>query len=542
MELARDEVPYGTCGWWEMADVGVRSIVLWVPDWPIVAAVYERLVDPTAPAAIYDARGVCAVSAVARAQGVRVGMRRRRAQRVCPEIVLVGADEARDIRAFDPVMYAMEDVVASPSVLRPGLAMGQAHGAARYAGSEETLAEALVGVVARESGAEASAGIAHGFLTAVLAARMGVIVPAEATGRFLAPHPATSLRHAMLTRAARAEVDEILPVFTQLGVRTLGDVAALPRGDVVARFGSAGETMHVLSRGGSLRVRAMPPQGSDVRVGRELDPPAERSDTAAFAARSAAEELAARLQGRACARLTVRVSTEDGAELSRVWAIEGPLSAADATDRVRWQLDGWLSGRSGVRPSAPLSSLELHAEEVDGAAARAEHLWGRTRSEDSAGRAVLRLSGMYGAQVYRPVVQGGRDPRSRALLVAWNDDPAPRRRADAPWPGGVPAPFPSTVLDSPAHVHLLDAEGRSVTVDVTGQISAAPGHLDIRAALPGVVPGLREIRAWAGPWPVSERWWDEERRGAWMQVVLDSGPALLLALRGGAAAVEGIYD
>src|SRR5699024_3926001 len=36
----------------------------------------------------------------------------------------------------------------------------------------------------------------------------------------------------------------------------------------------------------------------------------------------------------------------DGAELRRVWRCAGPLDESATADRVRWQLDGWLTGRN----------------------------------------------------------------------------------------------------------------------------------------------------------------------------------------------------
>lgn len=508
-----------------------RYGVLWVPDWPIAAAVQEGLADPLGPSAVHNNREILVVSAAARAQGVRSGMRRRHARQVCPELVLLAADPVRDARAFDSVVQAAEGAVAAPAVLRPGLVIAQAPSRI----PEDELVRSLADAVARGAGVEAFVGIASGFLTAILAARAESIVPQDATARFLAPHPVRSVGHAMLTRAAQEESRSVLEAFSLLGVRTLADVVALPRGHISTRFGQAGERIHLLASGADVRVHPAREHGGDVHVLSELDPPAETSDTAAFAVRTLAENLADLLAGRSCGRLLVTVRTDDEEELSRVWMIEGTLSAADVTDRVRWQIDGWLSGRSGGRPTAPLRVIELDAQEVEGAAARTEKLWGRTRSSESAERAVLRLSGMYGVSVSRPVLQGGRDPRSRARVVPWNDDPSPQRRLDAPWPGGVPEPLPPTLFEEPRPVRLLDAGGNTVTVDSAGLISAAPSLLCSEGE-------ARQVEAWAGPWPVSERWWSEHQRAAWLQVVPITGPAVLIAVRAGGAVMEGIYD
>lgn len=513
----------------------MRLVVAWIPDWPVVAAVGEKLAGPADPAAVHDGRGLVVVSAAARAQGVRSGMRRRHAQRVCPDLVLLAKDEARDARAFEPVVQAVEEVVAEVAVLRPGMVLAEAAGPVRHAGSEEALAEAVVGAVARYSGAEAYVGIGQGLLTAVLAARASAIVPASATAAFLAPHPVAALRHGTLTRAARQEVDALVEVFGNLGLRTLGDVAALPAADVLARFGEAGRQVHALSRGEYVPTTPGRRLEGAVVVSRELDPPLERSDAAAFATRTLAEELAGRLAGRACGRLRVTARTTDGAELSRLWTIESVLTAAEATDRVRWQLDGWLSGRSGVAPSAPLHLLELAAEELRGALVGQEQLWGRPgHSAAQAQRTVVRLQGVLGADaVWRPVLQGGRDPRTRVRVVSWNDDPV-LRRLDAPWPGQLPSPAPSTLFDRPREVAVYDDTGRPVAVDARGHVSAVPARVAAEAE--------HAVVAWAGPWPISETWWSTPRRGAWLQVTPAEGPSMLLSAQGGTWLLEGLYD
>lgn len=513
----------------------MRSVVVWIPDWPIAAAVAEGLVDPMGAVAVHDGRGLVVVSASARRQGVRTGMTRRHGQRVCPELLLLSRDEDRDARAFEPVVQAIEDVLARPAILRPGLVLADAPGPARRLGSEERLAEELIGVVARRSGAEAWVGVASGLLTAILAARASMIVPDSGSAGFLAPHPVSTLRHTALTRAERVGVESFLEVVAQLGLHTLGDLAGLPDSDVRARFGLVGQRCQELARGHDVPTSPGSRPGGVLTVARELDPPLERSDAAAFAARTLAEDLAERLGGRSCGRLRVTARTTDGTELTRLWTVESVLGAREVTDRVRWQLDGWLSGRSGIPPSAPLHFLEISAEELQGALATGDPLWGRpTHSALQAQRTILRLQGMHGTEVVLPVLQGGRDPRSRVRMVAWNDDPAPLRRLDAPWPGRLPSPSPSTLFDRPREVGLIDETGTTVSVDERGQISAPPHRVVLGAAL--------DVVAWAGPWPISESWWGTPRRGAWVQVTVASGPAMLLVATCDGWLLEGLYD
>ncbi len=535
--------------------------MLWVPDWPVAAAVAEGLADPQVPVAVHDGRGVVVASAPARAAGVRRGMRRRSAQQLCPELVLLGVDPVRDARAFEPLVQAVETVVADVLVVRPGMVVFLARGPVRHVGSEDALAELLVGTVATETGAECQVGIGDGLLTAMLAARAGVLVPAGpgATTTFLAGQDVAALTLAASTRQAGVETAELVDLLRRLGLRTLGAFARLETGDVAARLGTRGLAAHSLARGLDMRPPVARRPEDDVVAATELDPPAERADVAAFAARALAEQLSERMlrRGVVCARLQVTARTEDGNELARTWSIDGAPTAAELTDRVRWQLEGWLSGRSGRPPSAPLTHLELTAQEVGPAGAVQDGLWGHSRrGQVQAERAALRVQGLLGAEgVLVPVLQGGRNPRAAARLVAWGDEPAPLRRTDAPWPGRVPPPWPATVPTEPLPILLLDAAGATVRVDARGTASAAPARVVVPAPepLPGaaerpaapapVDPGEYPLLAWAGPWPATERWWAAEAsRRAYVQVVPDGAPALLLAVERGAWRVEGVYD
>ena len=53
-----------------------------------------------------------------------------------------------------------------------------------------------------------------------------------------------------------------------------------------------------------------------------------------------------------------------------------------------------------------------------------------------------------------------------------------------------------------------------------------------------------DVVAWAGPWPLDERWWDptaRHRRGHW-QVLTADGIARLLVLEAGRWWAEATYD
>jgi protein ImuB len=107
-----------------------------------------------------------------------------------------------------------------------------------------------------------------------------------------------------------------------------------------------------------------------------------------------------------------------------------------------------------------------------------------------------------------------------------------------PWPGQVPAPAPATVLAEPEPVLVVDARGEPVTVSGRTEVSAPLVTLTLAGRSPVA------LTAWAGPWPVDERWWDPDRhrRRARFQVVDQHGGAHLLAVESGRWWREATYD
>lgn len=462
----------------------------------------------------------------------------------CPGWPVAAADPGRDAGAFEPVAAAVEALAPGVEVLRPGLVAVGARGPTRYFGDEPTVAERIIDVVAAQTGAECQVGIAEGIFAAILAAQRNRLVPPGDTAGFLAP-----LRIAELDQPGGPDRSGLVDLLRRLGVGTLGAFAALPADDVASRFGPDGALAHRLARGLEERPLAGRSPPVDLSVTRRLDPPVERVDAAAFAAREPAEQLhdALAARGLACTRLGVSARTESGEELTRVWRYAEPLSASGIADRVRWQLDGWLSS-AGERPGSGIVLLCLSPDEVVGGHALQRGLWGETgQADERADRALVRVQGMLGPDgVLTGVIGGGRDPADRVRLVAWGGGRAPERPDDRPWPGRLPAPSPSRIPACPLPAELLDDTGSVVRVSGRAELSRPP-H---RVAVDGRPP--RQVLSHAGPWPVAERWWEPSggRRAARLQAVLDAEPgdasgeplAVLLACTGGRWRVEGIYE
>ena len=528
-----------------------RTLVVWCPDWPVVAAAAAESLPPHVPVAVLAAGAMVACSATARASGVRRGLRRREAQGRCPELAVLADDPDRDAALFEPVVTAVESLAPGVEVVRPGLVALAAHGPTHYFGSEQAVAERIVDVVAAEVGVECQVGVADGLFAAVLAAHRGLLVPPGDSAAFLAPLGITELHQPAGRRCFPPERADLVDLLHRLGLRTLGAFAALPVEAVASRFGSDGVRAQRLAQGLAERPLARRSPPVELAVTQRLDPPVDRVDAAAFAVREPAERLHAALaaRGLACTRLAVSAVTEHGEELTRVWRCAEPLSAAGIADRVRWQLDGWLSSRSGNHPSAGITELHLVPEEVVGGAALQRGLWGESgEADERAGRALVRVQGLLGADaVVTGVLGGGRGPTDRVRLVPWGDELTPARAPQPPWPGRLPTPAPSWTPPHPLPADVLDDTGRVVAVSERQVLSAAP-H---RVAVEGRPP--RQVLAWAGPWLVAERWWEPGggRTCVRLQAVLDAEPgrraepeplAVLLACQSGRWQVEGIYD
>jgi len=438
----------------------VRVLALWSPDWPVTAAARAATVPAHRPAAVVAANRVLACSASARAHGVRRDLRLRDAQARCPELVVLARDPDRDARAFEPVVVAIEELAPGVEVVRPGLVVLAAQGPGGYFGGERAAAERLVGQVAARTGVECQVGLADGLFAAVLAARRGVTVEPGHTPGFLAP-----LRVEELDREPEVDRSELIGLLHRLGLRSLGAFGALDAQDVASRFGADAVLAHRLARGLDPRppARRRPPEELAVEV--ELDPPVDRVDAAAFAARGLAERLHRSLAGHglSCTRLGVTAYTVAGEELRRIWRCAEPLTPAGTVDRVRWQLNAWLTQPPRRRSSAAfagaavsdavvsdgelagslavsdgelagsltrgggfgaVSRLRLVPEETVTAGALQLGLWGEVgEADERAGRALVRVQALLGPEsVVTGVLVGGREPTEQVRLVCWGDD------------------------------------------------------------------------------------------------------------------------
>jgi protein ImuB len=439
------------------------------------------------------------------------------------------------------VVAVVEEFCPRVEVLYPGACAVGARGPARYFGGEDALARKIIDAAAGR-GFACQVGVADGLFAARLAARAArearpaVVAPGE-TPAFLAPHPVSVLDH--------PELADLLP---RLGIRTLGEFAALPAAEAANRFGSHGTAAHRLARGLDPRPLAPRPPSVDLSVSMAFDPPAEQSEPAVFAAKALAERMHAGLadRGLACVRVQVQVVCEDGQEITRLWRHDGLLSALAVAERVRWQLAGWrapIPGDPGIGVGG-ITLLRLIPDQLVRDEGRQLGLWGDAVISDRVARAAIRVQAMLGhGAVTRPVLAGGRGPADQVTLVPFGDAADPRYPVGQPWPGRLPAPAPATICPAPVPVTVTDDTGATVTITGRAVVSAPPAQLSAAPLAADGGPWLA-ITSWAGPWPVDERWWHpaSATRKARFQLVTGDGSAWLATVQNGRWLIEAGYD
>jgi protein ImuB len=360
---------------------------------------------------------------------------RRESQARCPELIVAARNEAAEARLFEPIVVALESIAPGVEITRPGLAAIGAQGPTRYFGGEPGVLRELSRAVVREvAGVEVdlSIGVADGAFAAVQAARRALIVAPGDSPAFLAPLPIDSL-----DPSGDTEVAALIDLLRRLGLITLGQFAALPPRDVLARFGPAGAWAH--RQAGGHDDRPLSARRPPVEFSAEVDfePALERVDAIAFSSRELSERFIGDLaaHGLACTCLELQASTENGEETVRRWRHSGVLRSTDVLDRIRWQLSGW-------RPSRGVVRLRLIPLETVPVGAHQRALWGGSGDEDErAHRALARVQTLLGhGSVLAPVLDGGRDPAQRTRLVPWGDEAVPLHSPQHPWPGRLPAP------------------------------------------------------------------------------------------------------
>jgi protein ImuB len=213
--------------------------------------------DPAGLGASGGAGRVGEVSGAAEAHGVVRGMAMGEALARCPQLELVPADPVGVAEAWQSVIDSLESVGAAVEPARAGLAYFGADGLRGLYGDDR----AVIAAAQRALGRPARVGAGPTRFCAMAAAlavrsRRALVLEGKEAQRWLGARPIELL-------GLRAETEALLEPLQRLGVRTLGELAALSRDALADRFGTAGVTAHDLARG---EDRPLRPRSASERV------------------------------------------------------------------------------------------------------------------------------------------------------------------------------------------------------------------------------------------------------------------------------------
>ena len=355
----------------------------------------------------------------AAARGVRPGMALRETVALCPAAVVVPPNPAREAAARDRIVAGLEELspLVEPDPDRPGCCYVDLSGLERRLGPPAVAAERLLRTV-----------------PAILRPRVGV-APGKFAARVAAGRAAPG--EVRVVRAGREEVagfladapvawlplpPETLRRLERLGLRTLGDVAALPAAAVQARFGPAGRHAWELASGAGGRedARVRPRAAADT-VTEELVLPAPA------VSRETLLVALVQLAGRAFERPTLRdrhvrqVRLRAILEGRRSWEMLATLREPGGRKRVVAALGYRL--QAATLPG-PAEALTLELSGLIDATGRQELLPGfqsrRPRQLAEAGRQLKQRFGTSGLYRVVEVEPWSRIPERRRALVGFD--------------------------------------------------------------------------------------------------------------------------
>jgi protein ImuB len=491
---------------------------LLVPDFVVAAAIQEEPILRGQAVVVLSepspSRIVAGANGLARARGVRPGMTEAEVL-ARPRAVICRQRVPEHERSAQHALLGVA-LAHSPRVELggAGLLYLDLTGLRGLFGDEPEIGRRLRHGAA-EAGLRAWIGIAGSRAAARFAAQMGKgvgIVPAGEEAAHLAPAPVTLLDLDAATRS----------LLERWGIRTLGELAALPAPDLFERLGREGLHLQSLARGEDLRPLEphVPPERFEETVA--LDWGLETLEPVVAMLSDLAERLCARLVRRALhadaiewrCRLADR-NTHEG-RLSLAFPTHEPAAIAAL---LRIALEARPPG--GAVVAVTLRLLPTRAPQLQGL------LDGEARQDlRLLGETLASLADVVGVDhLGIPIVRDSHRPDAVGL------DPL--------------------ALASVAHARAGERSGAGIdeerfTLALRRLRPPRPAAVSVSAGRPVHLrsDGLSgRVVACAGPWRTSGEWWGE---GRWTldewDVELESGALCRIATDGRAWSLHGVYD
>ena len=460
------------------------------------------------------------------AMGVHVGMTPKQARAACPGLVVVARDESAERAAVAELLDALEACGPDVEGRAPGLCYFDATNLP--AGEAGTLGAAMA--VAEALGFTSTAAIADDKFTARCAASIDRRERAR-DAKERVPHPDERARQGavVVTSGGSAAFLRSLPMtllplapgdadrFDLLGLRTMGQIAALPCGPLAARFGERAREYAKLARGED--DEPLRPRRSQAIYEERFafDEAIDRLEPLLFALRGCIGDLTARLAG-----------------------------AAQVCDKVDLILDG--AGDSRSKPNVLAIPIML-AEPTASAATIFDLARIALESRENLGavEAMMVRAAPCGLPPPQLTLFDGASASRRAALAAT----LARLRATLEADGVV------IVEPTPSRSRLPERMQRAVPVASPAQLETAPPALERKAAPhktwapalrlvspPKPIDPPRDTSTCAGPFRLSESWWERPVDRDYYQM-MDRAGGLLLVFRDlcdGRWYLQGVFD
>lgn len=460
---------------------------------------------------------------------------------------------------FEHVVRALAEVSPLVEVESVGVVVMAARGPSKYFGGDAAVARHLHGVCEQVANQSAwGIGIADSRFAATAAAHLAhsrrtpCVVRPDITSQFIGALPTASL----LQIGGISE--DTTHLLQRLGLRTCDAVFAIGESALIDRFGIEGKRIYALVSGGEVRHFApgLPP--SDFATAIESEEPLTSAAHVVNMVNPAVLSLTQAISshGQQCVRLLITCETDHAESISRIWGEPRGFGAAGISQRLMYQLEGWLTDANAVAdaPTSGVVRVAFEPLECREVMVSQPLLWGgHQENTERAARAVsMAMAVSADVEVTVPRWEGGRDVVTAyshvpVSLVDLTDSVAAEQRVLSgkgvarDWSGEILAPSPASVAPRVVPIQVLDAQGKHVSVTGRHELSAVPATVHVGNA-------VHTVLRVGGPWPVEERWWDplRRRRHVRVQVLVRQArnvvTVLLVALENQQWTLVGRYD
>lgn len=510
-----------------------RLLCLLVPDFPVLAVPAED----GRPVAVIRGGRIVALDALARRLGLSEAQTPSQARATVSDLAVHAERPDEDRRAWEDFLReagSLSPIIESPE---PGLAYADLRGLQGLFGDEGPTAARFGELLARRGWPRRMACADTRFAAYVAAGRLRNegcrALPPGRDGAFLAPLPVELLPWS----------DEDLRCLADLGIRRLGDLAALDDAAFLHRFGEELGPFLAMARGrslGPLRPCRLP-ETTEERIA--LGGRITRGQALVFRLGPALERVVQRLAAQGLACMALALHLEPGGERFEAELSRPAPSVRILSDRLGRVLseaqlsEGAETARIEVLRTAPLPSAQgsLFPSVLAGEGAVAEAL---SRLERRLGR----------ERVFTPRLVSAHAPEASWEARSWGEK---ERGEEARGREGVGRPRPGWTGGPGARGEGKEKR-RGAALSGPRALRAVHPPRPAMVRLDGGRP--RELRAGElagrvrrseGPFPLSGSWWSEERFDrVYHDVELEGGEQLRLYLDRptGRWFLQGIFD